>query len=280
MTNSSNTFLPPAVGVIPAAGLGSRVDPLPGSKEVVPIGTQMLPDRDGPRLRVVSQHLLEALRTAGAEAAYWIIRDGKWDIPGYWGDGHRVGLPCSYLMMRWPFGVPFTIDQAHPFVQDKVVLLGFPDILFRPLDAFARLREELAASEADVVLGCMTVDDPTTVDIVDRTSNGAVRAIHVKPNATSLREAWCLAAWRPTFGEWLHARIAGIVSDPTRRDRVKETERHLGHLFQSAIQEGLSIRGVYFEEGRFLDVGTPEALQEATAASSDRLRFRSPSSSV
>lgn len=264
---SSDSSLPQhVVGVVPAAGEGTRIAPLPGSKALLPIGTQALPGHEGPRVRVVSQHLLEALTAGGAEAAYWGLRDGAWDIPAYWGDGHRVGLPCAYLMVRHSYGVPFTIDQAYPFVKEAVVLLGFPDILFHPRDAFAGLRRELADRGADIVLGCMPVDDPTTVDVVDMDAEGTVRAIHVKPAATALRDAWCLAAWGPRFTHWLHERLAAIVDDPVRRAQVDAHERHLGHLFQAALDEGLSVRAVSFPDGRFLDLGTPEALADAVPA--------------
>lgn len=261
--------LPPAVAIIPAAGQGKRVAPLPGSKEILPIGTQSMAGREGPRVRVVSQHLLEALKAGGADAVYWGLREGKWDIPAYWGDGHRVGLPCAYLMVRQTYGVPFTIDQAYPFVKDSVVLLGFPDILFRPLDAFATLRRELANSGAEIVLGCMPVDDPSTVDVVEKEADGTVTAIHVKPEATALREAWCLAAWSARFTTWLHDRLAAIVADPERRAQVDTHERHLGHLFQAAIDDGFSVRSVSFPDGQFLDIGTPEALKRALAATHD-----------
>lgn len=268
--------LPPAIAIIPAAGEGRRVAPLPGSKEVLPLGTQHLPGHDGPRVRVVSQHLLEALREGGADAAYWVLQDGKWDIPAYWGDGHRVGLPCAYLMVRHTYGVPFTIDQAYPFVNDRVVLLGFPDLLFRPADAFRTLRRELAASGADLVLGCMPVDDPTTVDVVERAADGTVTAIHVKPEATTLREAWCLAAWGPRFTDWLHDRVAALVDDPDRRADAAAHERHLGHLIQAAIDEGLTVRAVPFPDGRFLDIGTPGALEAAMGPAPQALDFSAP----
>jgi len=269
MTDGLSSSLPAAVGVIPAGGWGSRVAPLPGSKEVFPVGTQVLPGREGPRSRVVSQHLLEALKAGGADTAYWVLRDGKWDIPAYWGDGGRVGVHCAYLMMRWPYGVPFTVDQAYPFTRDAVVLLGFPDILFRPVTAFCSLRERLAETQADVILGCMAVNDPTTVDVVERGPDGAVCAIHVKPETTSLREAWCIAAWGPTFSDWLHDRIAHVVADPARREQADASERHLGHLFQAALEEGLSIQSVFFPDGRFFDLGTPDALQQALQSPSD-----------
>lgn len=194
---------------------------------------------------------------------YWVLRAGKWDIPEYWGDGQRMGMDFAYLMMRWPYGVPFTIDQAYPFVKDRIVLTGFPDTLFQPIEALRTMREKLVSTQAHLVLGCMPADDPTKVDIVERASDGTVQAIHVKPDETSLREAWMLAAWDPIFSDWLHTRIQHIVADPERRKQAEANEWHLGHFIQKALDEGLSVQSVSFSDGQFLDIGTPDALERA-----------------
>lgn len=69
-------------------------------------------------------------------------------------------MNLGYLIVRLLFGVPYTLDQAYPFVQNALVALGFPDILFQPDDTFKRLLARLAASKADVVLGVVPFDQP------------------------------------------------------------------------------------------------------------------------
>jgi UTP-glucose-1-phosphate uridylyltransferase len=53
-------------GVIPAAGNGTRIQPLAFSKELLPVG-----DRDGERPKAVSDYLVERL-TAGRRDIAWI----------------------------------------------------------------------------------------------------------------------------------------------------------------------------------------------------------------
>lgn len=269
--NTSPTPKNRPVALIPAAGTGSRVAPLPGSKELFPIGSQSDTAHDTPRPMVVSQHLLEAYRTAGADTVYWILRDGKWDIPAYWGDGHRLQMHFAYCMMRHDYGVPFTINQAFPFIRERTVLLGFPDILFHPPDLFAQLHQRLLQGDADVVLGCMPVDNPATVDVVERASNGSVQAIHVKPTDSPLRTAWMAAAWRPAFTHWLHEQLAALLAEPNATATLNAHEPHLGHLFQRAIDDGLIIQSVYVPDGRFLDIGTPKTLHHAMTTALDTL---------
>ena len=71
--------------------------------------------------------------------AYIVLRPGKWDIPAYFGDGSILNMHLAYLMLGVPFGVPFTLDQAYPFVRYATVAFGFPDILFEPEDGFVQI---------------------------------------------------------------------------------------------------------------------------------------------
>ena len=137
------------IGLIPAAGKASRLPSLPCSKELYPIGY----DSRNFSPKVVSQYLLESMRIADIKKAYIILRKGKWDIPAYFGDGKMLDMHLGYLIMDLPYGVPYTLDQAYPFVKEAKVALGFPDIIFEPEDVFVRLLEKQKESNANIVLG-------------------------------------------------------------------------------------------------------------------------------
>ncbi|WP_201035871.1 hypothetical protein, partial [Salmonella enterica] len=124
--------------------------------------------------KVVSHYLLEKMQLAGIDQAYFILRSPKWDIPAYFGDGEMLSMSLGYLMMNLPFGVPFTLDQAYPFVNDALVALGFPDILFQPEDAFVRILARLDASNAHVVLGLFPTNQPQKAGMVDFDDTGKV----------------------------------------------------------------------------------------------------------
>lgn len=254
------------VGVIPAAGQGTRIAPLPCSKEVYPIGYQPAESGNGVRPKAVSQYLLEKMCRAGIRTAYVILRDGKWDIPRYFGDGAPVGMHLGYLMMGRPFGTPYTLDQAFPFVGQAIVAFGFPDILFEGEEAFSRLLECQAATGADVVLGLFRVDRPETMDMVECDIDGAVRAIHIKPAVTSLEYGWILAVWKPSFTEFLHEHLGlswhsgqVVVGDVV----TEAPELSVGHVFQAALKHGLRFHSVCFTDQAYVDIGTPLGLEQA-----------------
>ena len=246
-----------SVGLVPAAGQASRLGPLPCSKEVLPIGFTQ--DSTGvPQLRVAAHHLLEAFTLAGVQQAFVILRTGKWDIPSYLGGGQTLGLDLAYLLTSSSRGVPYTLNAAFPFVRQARVMMGFPDILFRPPDAFRHLLAKLEESRAEVVLGTFPTDEPERSDMVALDSNGRVREIIVKPPRTTLSSSWALAAWTPTFTRYLHDLLQ------QRGESVEEL--FLGRVFQEAIEEGMTLQSVSFPEGRFIDIGTAEGLRAATGS--------------
>ena len=118
------------IGLLPAAGQGSRISPLPMSKELFPLGFRKVKGKAGQRPKVACHYLLEKMHLAGAQEALLILRPGKWDIPEFLGDGADLGLRLAYLTVHVPFGVPFSLNQAYPFVREATVVMGFPDHLY------------------------------------------------------------------------------------------------------------------------------------------------------
>jgi glucose-1-phosphate thymidylyltransferase len=251
------------VGLIPAGGEASRMGPLPCSKELIPVGFRGI-ENGSLRPKVVSQYLLEKYRLANASKAYFIIRKGKWDIPNYFGDGRMCEMDVAYLIMDLPHGVPYTLDQASPFVKNARVLLGFPDILFEPQDAYLQTLKSLEESGADIVLGLFRPKDARQMqksDMVEWDEQGPVGRILVKPTTCTATYAWILAAWTPAFTRFMHEYLK---TDRIQRAQSSgQAEIHMGHVIQTAIDEGLRVHGHAFPEHRYLDIGTPDDLAEA-----------------
>jgi glucose-1-phosphate thymidylyltransferase len=255
------------VGLIPAGGKGERISPLPCSKELYPIGFGFGEQRKSLRPKVVSQFLLEKMRKAKILKSYVVIREGKWDIPGYFQDGKMLGMHLAYLLMDLPFGVPYTVDQAYPFIQNLMVAFGFPDILFEPEDAFVRLVEKQANSGADLVLGLFPASEPQSVDMVEVDSFGGVRRIIKKPNQTALEYTWVIALWTPVFMNFLHEYIADLKIkykvDKGGWFQARTNELTMGEVIQVALRKGLKAESVSFPDQRCIDIGTPENLFKA-----------------
>ena len=200
------------------------------------------------------------MRLANIQKAFIILREGKWDIPSCFGDGKMLDMHIAYLMMGLPFGVPYTLDQAYPFVQNAIVALGFPDMIFEPDDAYKKLLLRKVETNADIVLGLFPVDNPRKTDMVELNDSGQVCAVHIKPEKTQLTYSWEIAVWTPVFSRFMHDYVSAKQIVDTQHDR----ELFVRDVIHAAIQSNMHIESVPFQDGKCLDIGTPEDLLKAT----------------
>lgn len=247
------------IGLIPAGGKASRLGKLPFSKEVYPINPIVDEKRNNPR--VISEYLLKYYRAAGIKQVYFIIRRGKWDILDYFGDGEEQQLNIGYLIINKSYGVPFTLDQAYPFIQNKYVALGFPDIIFQPENAYSELITRIQATNADIILGVFPIKNYQSWDRIEFDQSGRIRGIVVKQNRTDLNLGWTIAIWNPTFSEFMHEQLQEFLKQ--RNSRKEISEIYAGDIIDAAIKKGLKTDYVIFEKGSCIDLGTPDELLKA-----------------
>src|SRR4051794_41621910 len=72
-------------GIMPAAGNGTRIQPLAFSKELLPVGSRFEGDTERPR--AVSEYLIERMLQGGADKICFVISRWKFDILQYYGGG-------------------------------------------------------------------------------------------------------------------------------------------------------------------------------------------------
>jgi dTDP-glucose pyrophosphorylase len=251
------------VGLVPAAGKARRLGLLPISKEVLPIGFTQDSQTGDLRAEVASRHLFDKFRRAGIGSAFVIVRDGKWDIPAYFGEGCHVGVRLAYLVVADTIGPPDTLDRAYSFVADKTIAFGFPDILFGPDDVFCRLLSVLHKTKSDIVLGLYPPHAISEVDMIDVDQAGRVKALLLKPASSDWHYTWICAVWTAAFSRFMHSFL--------RRERAKtpaETSSYsridpqgdlpVGAVIKAAIESGVHVYGLPFPENRYLDLGSPK----------------------
>jgi glucose-1-phosphate thymidylyltransferase len=258
---------PEIIGLVPAGGKAARLAPLPCSKELYPVGFRPVGESGALRPKVVCHYLLERMRLANISKAYIILREGKWDIPAYFKDGKILDMHLAYLMMDLPFGVPYTLDQAYPFIRDAIVVFGFPDNIFQPDDAFVHLLTRQSESCADIVLGLFPTHQPHKVDMVDLDPDGQICGIHIKPEKTNLRYTWLIAVWTPEFTRFMHEYVATLQKRKNTRNEganvEEDQELFVGNVIQAAIHKDIQIDTVVFPNGEYLDIGSPEDIVKA-----------------
>ena len=169
-------------GIVPAAGSGTRIQPLAFSKELLPVGGRL--DGDTERPRAVSEYLIERMLTGGADKICFVISPWKSDILQYYG-GAVGGAAIAYVVQPEPAGLCDAIFRALPLIRpDEPVLVGLPDTIWLPEDAFTELPEDRLAFLT------FPVARPELFDAVISDPRGAVREIQVKLRGAASNWVW------------------------------------------------------------------------------------------
>lgn len=247
------------VGLIPAAGVARRLGDLSRSKEILPVIFGSHHAEYSATVKPACTHLLDGLSRAGVTKAFIVLRTGKWDVPETLAKYPGTGVDLSYIVIDESAGVPWTLDRAYSFVSGSNVVMGFPDVLIRPPTFYRQLVHELRAGRSDVVLGVMPTTNPGKVDVVHIADQGKVHSIRPKPNDLSAAKAWIAAAWRPSFSDYLHDYL---VNGPALSCKGREIQ--IGDILAASLNN-LDVRAVEFEDGQFIDIGTPEDLARVTS---------------
>ena len=252
------------VGIIPSAGMGTRLGYLPFSKELFPIGKKEFQGKIVPKL--ACDHLIDHMTNAGIKEIHFVLRKGKWDIPNYYGGGLNHRFQACYHVADYSYGVPFSVNQVFPFIKNKIVVLGFPDILFKPKNAYNLLLEAFKENDnTDVVLGVMPVLRPEKWDMVELDSEQNVKRLIIKSNdGKKMPYGWTIAAWKQQFSEFLNHKISTLILEKSKTE-LENIEIYFGHIIIEAIKAGFKVRGVIFDNGSCLDIGTPEDLAISTS---------------
>ena len=126
------------LGIIPAAGAGTRIQPLAFSKELLPVGGRL--DGTVERPRAVSEYLVERMFLGGADKICFVIAPGKSDILEYYGAAQLESATFVFVTQPQPAGLCDALFRAAPLARDEEpVLIGLPDTIWFPVDGLRRL---------------------------------------------------------------------------------------------------------------------------------------------
>lgn len=243
------------LGIIPAAGAGSRLQPLAFSKEMLPVGSTV--DEHGvERPKAVSEFLVERMLRAGADRICVVLSPEKTDILPYYAR-HPAARRFCYVVQERPSGLCDALFRGLQVIRDdEEVLIGLPDTVWFPVDGY----RALGCGELAFLL--FPVDRPDQFDAVVTVGESVVE-VQVKQLRPATNWVWGAFRMPGRVFEQLYA----IWSEPDRGDE------YIGTLVNEYLRRGGSARGVRAGE-RYFDVGTVEGYRAAIDA------LRQPSASV
>src|SRR6478736_2490092 len=128
-------------GIVPAAGAGTRIQPLAFSKELLPVGSRQ--DGETERPRAVSEYLVERLILGGASKICFVIAPGKSDILEYYGGSSMGNVSLAFVVQPQPAGLCDAVFHALPLITpEESVVIGLPDTVWFPENALSRLGDQ------------------------------------------------------------------------------------------------------------------------------------------
>jgi glucose-1-phosphate thymidylyltransferase len=238
-------------GIVPAAGRGSRIQPLAFSKELLPVGSRVLDDVQRPC--AVSEYLLERMIRGGADKICFVIGAGKSDIMEYFG-GSFGGADLAYVVQPQPAGLCDAVFRASALIASTDTLaVGLPDTIWFPDTGLAALPDD----ELSFLL--FPVERPEQFDAVALAEDDLhVTEIRVKqPNPGT---DWIWGAFK----------MPGAVFHALHRLWLEREQRdeYFGTLINAWLAAGGSALGIKAGEA-YVDVGTLQGYRAAMLMLSD-----------
>lgn len=229
-------------GIIPAAGTGSRIQPLAFSKELLPVGTYLAGSQERPR--AVSEYLIERMVEAGVEKICFVISPGKSDIMNYFG-GSALSAKIFYAVQPKPEGLCDAIFRALPLIPcEEDVCIGLPDTIWFPRSALRSLPDGVLS------LLLFPVEHPERFDAVLTSTSNSVSEIQVKREGAATKWVWGAL------------KMPGSVLAELHQIWQDTKDEYLGTLINTYLARGGSALGLKLGES-YVDVGTLNGYREA-----------------
>ncbi len=224
-------------GIIPAAGAGSRIQPLAFSKELLPVGRRL--DGETERPRAVSEYIIERMIVAGADRICFVISPGKSDIIAYYGAGLGPA-DFAYVVQPRPAGLCDALFRAVPLIPpDDHVLIGLPDTIWFPENGLQSLPNGVLS------FLLFPVEKPEFFDAVVTDTSDRVLEIQVKQRGA--RSNWIWGAFK----------MPGSVLRELHQlwNERQQSDEYFGTLVNAYIERGGQARAVRAGES-YVDIGT------------------------
>jgi dTDP-glucose pyrophosphorylase len=236
-------------GLIPAAGMGSRLEPITLAipKELLMVGN-----------KAVIEYVIDAMKLVGITEITIVVGWRKHAILDYLGSGERLGVKLTYVVQDKRNGLAkavaagehININTDGPFL----VVLG--DNFFYPKTFLKDILAFHQKNNADATIGVSVVKDPTRHGMIKPGKNNTIDDIVEKPSVEkSPSNLGCIGIY---------------IFNNEIFDAIKRTEP--GHNKEYQLTDSIKImlddkRNVFFKEieGKHIDVGTIEDYKRANA---------------
>lgn len=239
-------------GILPMAGMGTRIQPIAFSKELYPVVYK------GKHF-AISEFSIKGMLKAKVDEIKLVIHPDKLDIAKYYA---RYDIPLSIYFYKSPSLPESCLFPIHSLHDDDICLFGLPDTLFSPPDSYKKVRKELEQG-VDICLGLFKVDDGSKFDSVDVDKKERVHGVLVKQSPPLSN--WIWGIWGANVKTL--KLLKGEIAKQSRKERL------LGRGFNALAKN----RNIIFKAKKlgekYFDVGTTDAVVNANKIIEDNFEF-------
>lgn len=225
-------------GTIPAAGFGTRLQPLGFSKELAPVGEQ-----------AVVEYLLERMVLAGIKKIFITINSEKLDIPKYISTKSPYKENVIFIVKD---GQALTDNIFAPvnYLKDcDVLYFGLPDTIWYPKSAFKVLKKH----PGNVVLGLFSTLHPEKFGAVSTDRHN--RIIKIEDKVLKPKSNWIWGIGK------VKVRDAKKMLDIL--PKTENPERRLLSVAIDLYKEKSPCYGLKLDNSRYFDIGRKDDYQKA-----------------
>jgi UDP-N-acetylglucosamine diphosphorylase / glucose-1-phosphate thymidylyltransferase / UDP-N-acetylgalactosamine diphosphorylase / glucosamine-1-phosphate N-acetyltransferase / galactosamine-1-phosphate N-acetyltransferase len=239
-------------GLIPAAGMGTRLEPITLAipKELLMIGD-----------KAVIEHVIDAMKEVGVTDITVVVGWRKHAILDYLGSGERLGVKISYVVQDKRDGLAKAVSAGEHVINDESFLVVLGDDFFYPKTFLKEILEFHKKNNADATIGVAKVEDVTRHGIIKPGDDNKIVDIVEKPSKEKApSNLGCMGVYifKPAIFDAIKKTKPGVKNEYQLTDSIK-----------ILVDEG---KKVLFSEikGTHIDVGTLEDYQKSNKFLSER----------
>lgn len=233
------------LGIIPAAGQGSRMKGLPFSKELLPVDLE--------KYQTSIDSLIDSFQIAKVNASVVVLNKTKIDIYNHLSKRHDDAIFFrSVKTLSLAHSILSCLELTEPHRNGGDVLFGLPDTVWSPNAAFLNVLQVHKDKSYDITFGLFNSQPSEDFDSVEIVGT-EVKSILVKQDPPLSNWFWGIGAI--TFDAYTF--LARQIDDYVKKS--KSQEFLFGWYVSQLIEEKkIKVGGVKLSENTYFDLGTPE----------------------
>jgi len=232
-------------GVIPAAGRGTRLEPvtLAIPKELLIVGD-----------KAIIEYVIEAMKSVGITDITIVVGWRKHAILDYLGSGERLGVKLTYVVQDNRTGLAKAVLTAEHVIGDEPFLVILGDNFFYPQTFLKDILAFHKAKKADATIGVAEIEDTTRHGIIQPGPDNRILDMVEKPqpkDAPSNLGIIGVYIFSSSIFDTIKKIKPGVNNEYQLTDAIKMLIDTGSHVYYTKIN------------GKHIDIGTMNDLKKA-----------------